>query len=524
LTAVLAVPLAGQEPNGNCGGGQHADNATVATQASITPQCAVAELRNLRLPDLRFTSVDYRATLPPSGAGSQPKAVDVSHVDVRGVIGGTIGFELMLPDGWNGRIVMGGGGGLVGTCDHHARGMLERGYATVGTDTGHVSPTPFTADWAHFNAEAQVNFGHLAIHRTIEVAKAIVKAYYKKSADYTYFMGCSTGGRQALMAAQRYPTDFNGIVCGGPVPSMTGEMATVIHYAQHFFPQPGDYAKPLLSEEDLRQLHQEVLNQCDHQDGVTDGILADPQACRFELAKVTWLNPGQRKAVEAVYEGPKANGVAIHPGVPLGSELEWYIWFAGSSPQFLDDHNAPNMSHLVGNQFCKYFIFSDERWDYATYDLANWTNDSRFASSFLDPLTTDLSAFRAAGGKLILWHGWSDGMATPFSSVRYYEEVEHRDPDVREFFRLFMLPGVGHCGGSVGPDQVDWLSIAAEWVEGGKAPECIIAQKLNATGSSTMGRPVYPYPVRAVYRGNGNWRDAANWGVECRNGAGSSGN
>ncbi len=175
LTAVLAVPLAGQEPNGNCGGGQHADNATVATQASITPQCAVAELRNLRLPDLRFTSVDYRATLPPSGAGSQPKAVDVSHVDVRGVIGGTIGFELMLPDGWNGRIVMGGGGGLVGTCDHHARGMLERGYATVGTDTGHVSPTPFTADWAHFNAEAQVNFGHLAIHRTIEVAKAIVK-------------------------------------------------------------------------------------------------------------------------------------------------------------------------------------------------------------------------------------------------------------------------------------------------------------------------------------------------------------
>jgi feruloyl esterase len=184
------TPLAGQERKSNCCGGQHEDTGTAAYQARMIPKMEIDDLRELRLPDLRLMSVDHRHTLPANDAVPNSKAVEVSHIDVRGVIGETIGFELTLPDRWNGRIVMGGGGGLVGTCEHHARGMLEGGYATVGTDTGHVSPTPFTADWALFHAEAQVNFGHLAVHRTIEVAKAIVMAYYKRSADFTYFIQC----------------------------------------------------------------------------------------------------------------------------------------------------------------------------------------------------------------------------------------------------------------------------------------------------------------------------------------------
>jgi feruloyl esterase len=171
------------------------------------------------------------------------------------------------------------------------------------------------------------------------------------------------------------------------------------------------------------------------------------------------------------------------------------------------------MSHLVGTQFCKYFIFNDENWDYSTYDLANWADDSQFVSAFLDPLDTDLNEFRAAGGKLILWHGWSDGMATPFSSVQYYEEVERRAPNIREFFKLFMLPGVGHCGGGVGPDHVDWLVEVAEWVERGSAPYRVVAQKLDETGVPKMSRPVYPYPLRAVYHGSGSTSDAVNWGL-----------
>ena len=514
LIVMSLTPLAGQEIKTNCCGGQHENTAMVASQARMTPKLEIDDLRELRLPDLRLTSVNHRHRLPANDAAPNSKAVEVSHIDVRGVIGEVIGFELMLPDRWNGRIVMGGGGGLVGTCEHHARGMLEGGYATVGTDTGHVSPTPFTADWALLNAEAQVNFGYLAVHRTIEVAKAIVTAYYKRSPDFAYFIGCSTGGRQALMEAQRYPRDFDGIVCGGPVPSMTGEMVTLIHYAQHFFPRPGEYDEPLLSEDDLGKLQQEVLAQCDKQDGVDDGILSDPRECRFELMKVARLNPEQRKAVQAAYGGPHANGVSIHPGVPLGSEAEWYAWFAGCSSQFFEEHNAPNMSQLLGTQFCKCFIFNDENWDYSTYDLANWKDDSQFVSAFLDPLDTDLGEFRAAGGKLILWHGWSDGLATPFSSVRYYEEVERCDSGVRDFFRLFMLPGVGHCGGGVGPDHVDWLALVAEWVERGNAPYRVIAQKIDETDVPKMSRPVYPYPLRAVYQGGGSWGDAANWGLK----------
>jgi pimeloyl-ACP methyl ester carboxylesterase len=518
LTVALLTPLAGHEQGTDCCGGQHEDTGTAGPEARVTPQTSIDDLAKLLLPDVRLTSVHHRETLPASDAIPNSKAIGVSHVNVHGVIGRAIGFDLNLPDRWNGRIVMGGGGGLVGNCEHAARGALEGGYATVGTDTGHVSPTPFTADWALFDAEAQVNFGHLAVHRTIEVAKAIVTAYYKRPADFTYFMGCSTGGRQALMEAQRYPRDFDGIVCGGPVPSMTGEMATVIHYAQHFFPHSGEYGNPVLSEGDLRKLQQEVLDQCDGQDGVEDGILDDPRTCRFDLAKVAWLTPKQRKAIRAAYEGPHAGGASIYPGVPLGSEAEWHEWFAGYSAQFMEQHNAPNMSHLVGTQFCKYFIFHDDHWDYSTYDLAKWADDSKFVSAFLDPLNPDLDDFRAAGGKLILWHGWSDGMATPLASVQYYEEVERRDPDVRDFFRLFMLPGVGHCGGGVGPDHVDWLAVVAKWVERGNPPFRIVARKRDETGVSKMSRPVYPYPLRAVYRGSGSANDAANWELKASGG------
>lgn len=230
------------------------------------------------------------------------------------------------------------------------------------------------------------------------------------------------------------------------------------------------------------------------------------------------MTPKQREAVRAAYEGPRADGASIHPGVPLGSEAEWNVWFAGSSAQFVEKHNAPNLSHLFGTQFCKYFVFHDGNWAYSTYDLAKWPDDSKFVSSFVDPLDPDLADFRAAGGKLILWHGWSDGMATPFSSVQYYEEVERRDPDVRQFFRLFLLPGVGHCGGGVGPDHVDWLAEVTEWVERRNAPYRIVAQKLDEAGVPKISRPVYPYPLRAVYRGSGSENDAANWELNTNGG------
>jgi feruloyl esterase len=463
------------------------------------------------LPDVRLTSVLHCPQFHEAESEGPSKPAASPHLQVDGVIGGNIGFELLLPEQWNGRIVMGGGGGLVGNCQHQARDSVTLGYAAVGTDTGHVAPTPFTADWALNDVEAQLNFGYLAVHRTIEVAKSIVAAYYGKRADYAYFIGCSTGGRQALMAAQRYPEDFDGLVSGAPVVSMTGEMATLVHYAQHFCPQPDTFDEVPLDRDALERLRREVLAQCDNQDGLEDGILDDPRRCRFDVTKLTWLTPRQRKLVQAAYDGPKSNGVTIHPGVPLGSEADWHEWFAGRSSLIPEDNPAPSMSFLIGTDFCKYFVFADEDWDYASYDLGRWERDSRLVASFLNASDTDLRRLRAAGGKLVMWHGWSDGMATPLTSVQYFEDVEKRDPRVRDDFRLFMLPGVRHCGGGNGADQVDWLATIVDWVEHEKAPFRIVTRRLAADGSPSMTRPVYPYPLQAIYVGTGNSDEAANF-------------
>jgi feruloyl esterase len=483
----------------------------------IGPRLGPNDVTKLSLPDVRITSVVCRCQLSKTNAEPGSKPIAAPHVEVCGIIGGTIGFELLLPNEWNGRIVMGGGGGFVGNCQHHGRSSVARGYATVGTDTGHLSATPFTADWALNDVEAQINFGYLAVHRTIEVAKAIVAAYYAKQAQFSYFMGCSNGGRQALMEAQRYPKDFDGIVSAAPAVSMTGEMVTLVHYAQYFFPTPSKFEAISLSEDDLKRLQQEVINQCDEQDGVKDGILDDPRRCRFDLSKLTWLTPKQRELIQAVYDGPQSNNVSIHPGVPLGSEADWREWFAGRSLQLPEGNLAPSMSFLFGTHFCKYIVFGDANWDYSAYDLANWTRDSRLVASFLNASNTDLSRFRGAGGKLILWHGWSDGMATALTSVQYFEDVEKRDPQVREFFRLFMLPGVLHCGRGTGPDQVDWLATIVGWVERERTPYRIVASKLDDDGNVIMTRPLYPYPLRAVYKGSGNKYEAANFAVAAEN-------
>jgi feruloyl esterase len=474
----------------------------------------VAAVKGLRLPDVRIlTAVHHEANKAAIGnnAGRRLGPIGVAHVDVKGIIGGVIRFELLLPDEWNGRFVMGGGGGFVGRVSNFARHSINEGYATVGTDTGHQWPSGSQAGWALDNIEAQVNFGHVAVHRTAEVAKAIIAAYYSSEIKYSYFFGCSTGGGQALIEAQRYPDDFDGIISAAPVVSHTGLAAARVYNAQHFFPDPNKLDKPLISQQILQRLQAEVLSKCDADDGVKDGILDDPRKCRFDLSQFAGVTPEQRQALQSLYDGPRNENGQIYPGMPLGSEGRWYLWKAGAIPGVLARDKVPNPGFALGVDFCKYFVFNDPNWDYSTYDFSSWEKDSHLVDTFLAADNPDLSGFKSSDGKLILWHGWSDGPLTPLASIEYFEEVEHRDPDVRDYFRMYLLPGVTHCRGGAGPDTVDWLTTMVRWVEKGMAPHRLIARKIDKAGQTTMTRPLYPYPLRAIYKGNGDTNQAMNF-------------
>src|SRR6516225_3688922 len=227
--------------------------------SQTTNHISVEALRQLRLPDVTLDSV--KPVIPDT----QRRANAAAYVEVKGIIGGHIQFELLLPDTWNERFVMGGGGGFVGTIQNAARNSVNQGYATVGTDTGHQSEPGYLAGWALDDLEAKVNFGHLAVHRTAEVAKALIRACYGKDAAYSYFVGCSRGGGQAMMEAQRYPQDFDGIVAGAPAFNWTGIAATMVSIAKALYPDPAHLDSTVLSKEALQKLQAAVLEQCDAQ-------------------------------------------------------------------------------------------------------------------------------------------------------------------------------------------------------------------------------------------------------------------
>jgi feruloyl esterase len=229
-----------------------------------TNHTTIEDLRRLRLPDVVLESATHVAT----------------YVEVHGVIGGDVRFELLLPDAWNGRFVMGGGGGFVGTVQNSARYSVNSGYATVGTDTGHEWQPGYMAGWALDNLEAKLNFGYLAVHRTVAVAKALIRGYYGSDPAYCYFTGCSRGGGQAMMEAQRFPEDFDGIVAGAPAFDWTGFAAGDVAIAKALYPSPEHLDQTSLDREALRKLQQAILDQCDAQDGLKDGVVQDPPSAQ----------------------------------------------------------------------------------------------------------------------------------------------------------------------------------------------------------------------------------------------------
>lgn len=448
--------------------------------------------------------------------GEQP-----AHCKVAGVIGKEIRFELLLPDAWNGRFVMGGGGGFVGSVQNtaqtsvmHGGTALERGYATAGTDTGHQGGGT-DASWALDNPERELDFGHRAVHRTAEASKTLVRRHYGRDADRSYFIGCSRGGGQGMMASQRYPRDFDGIVAGAPAYNWPGIGAAFVQTQQKIYPDPGELAAPVITNANRALLAREILAACDALDGVEDRLIDDPRRCAFDPAKLPrcpddeggpdCLTQRQLAAIQEIYQGPVVDGLQVHPGFPLGGETDfggWDTWITGRPNAF--GPGQPSLHFAFGTNLFKYIIYDDPSWDYSAYQFANWDQDTARAAEILNATTTDIRPFAATGGKLILWNGWSDSAITALGTIRYYEGVLATDADARDYARLFLLPGVLHCAGGPGPDRVDWLSAIEGWVEKGEAPERLLASRVDGNGKLILTRPLCPYPLVAIHDGKGD--------------------
>lgn len=459
------------------------------------------EIINIRLPDVTISQAELV---------QEP----VPHCKVTGIIGTEINFELLLPEQWNSRFAMGGGGGFVGAVQNVAASSISEGYATAGTDTGHKG-IGLKADWALNHMERQVNFGHLAIHRTALSTKAIIEQYYCAPVEYSYFLGCSRGGGQAMMEAQRYPGDFDGIVAGAPAFNWPATAAEFIQNTQAIYPNPDDLEHPVITLANLELLQSLVLEHCDALDGIRDRIINDPTDCDLEniaFPRCTDETPAddcftseQLEAIKTVYSGVNLENHVVYPGFPPGGENEpggWREWITGPN-EGLMMLGFPSLHFGFGTEMFKYLVFQDPEWDYSTYDFSDFSKTTEYASSYLDATSTDYSAFKEHGGKMILYHGWNDPALSAYATINHYEEVKSSDPGVENYLRLFLLPGVLHCGGGPGPDQADWLELIRTWVEEGTAPERVILTKVE-DDSIIMTRPVFPYPEKAIWDGKGD--------------------
>jgi feruloyl esterase len=492
----------------------------------------------------RCVSASFPALPDVSIASVSKEAHPAPHCKVAGVIGRNIRFELLLPNAWNGKFVMGGGGGFVGSVMNTALmyGPIQSGYATVGTDTGHQGH-PLDASWALNDMEALVNFGHLAVHRTAVTAKALIAAYYRKPISRSYFTGCSRGGGHALTSAQRYPDDFDGVVAGAYAFDWTGIALHATRISQVMYPDPKNLQQAVIGLAEQTLVESSYLSACDALDGLKDGILNDPRQCKFDVASLqckgektdSCLTAEQINAFKIVYDGPKDSaGNKLYYGFPFGGETapggwsRWitgglkYLELAGEFQAGVDSggFNAPPVpSNLFGfgNSIMRYFVYNDPNWSYKGFDFSTYSKDSARVAETLNATNPDLSAFRARGGKMILYSGWSDNAQSGLAMVGYYDSLLSHDPTVAKDSRLFMMPGVEHCIGGPGPSWVNLLTEIDRWVETGIAPDRVTAHWLDDKGQPSGSRPVCAYPVVAKYDGKGDPRDASSFSCKAEN-------
>jgi hypothetical protein len=446
-----------------------------------------------------------------------------------------IEFEVWMPaTGWNGRFAGIGNGGFAGSLTLSGMAQeLRRGYATATTDTGHKADVTPGATWALGHPQKVIDFGYRAIHETAVAAKTLIAAFYGEGPPkHSYFNSCSNGGRQALMEAQRYPEDYDGIIAGAPANYWTHLLLEGAYLAQAVAEDPAAFVPPLK----MAAIEAATLSACDAGDGLKDGLISDPRTCHFDPATLLCKGEDNERCLTApqvsflrkVYGGPRnAKGQPIYPGYSPGGEGGaggWVSWITGTAPRKSEGYG-------FSSQFFSQMVYENAEWDYSKFDAEREVKaaDAKLAS-VLNSTSPDLRKFKDRGGKLILYHGWSDAAIPPVNAIEYYDSVASKmgAATAESFVRLYMVPGMQHCGGGPGPNyfwssdpkargdaQHDMEEALESWVENGPAPGPIVAVKFKTAGGAgrpvERTRPLCPYPQEAHWNGKGSIDEAANF-------------
>jgi hypothetical protein len=536
-----------------------------ATGAGSSDKCA--QLAHLTLPSARITTAKTYAAGTFVGPPQFFTGADLSAfyiklpafcrviIDAKPSADSDIKIEVWMPvDRWNGRLQGLGNGGFAGWIDTDELGAaMANGYAVTATDAGHTASPNDDPTWALGHPEKVIDFGHRGIHEMTRVARLVVERFYGSAPRHAYFAGCSDGGREALMEAQRFPGDFDGIIAGAPANFWTHLLAAAAWTQQALLETPQSYIPPAK----LPAVQAAALAACDLvEDGVQDSIVADPRDCHFDPTVLqctgadsnACLTGPQVTALKKIYAGPHnpRTGELIHPGYEAGAEApaaSFTLWETG--PSLASIGNA--LLNQFSVNFFRFMVFDDSAYDIRHF---NFDSDMTFTdhksvngqslASVLNSNNPDLSAFQSHGGKLIHYHGWNDPAIGARNSINYYESVASAQRPgkghgkgedkvglrrTQDFYRLFMVPGMLHCGGGPGPNNFgqgtpladadhDVVKALEQWVEHGIAPDRIVSTKFvndNPASGVALTRPLCPYPQVALWTGIGDTNDAANF-------------
>jgi len=497
--------------------------ATIPVVAQIGPPSAgtaCTSLAALTIPTVTIKSANLVAAgpfTPPSSADAPATTVSLpAHCRIEATARPTsdseIKFEVWIPpvDAWNGKLEGVGNGGYSGALGYAAMAAgLRRGYAVTSNDTGHTGDD---MKFGQGHPEKIIDWAYRAVHVTTDAAKLIVRNAQGRFAERAYFVGCSTGGHQALSEAQRYPDDYDGIIAGDPAHN---RIRQTFGFLNSWIATHGADGKPIVTPAKLSMVTKAAVDACDAVDGVKDGVIDDPRRCHFDPAKLlckagddpSCLTPPQAEAVRKMYDGTKnARGETIFSGWPRGSENFGERAIEGWGRYVV----SPTEPMRV--EFFRYFLFHDPNWDYRTIDLDRDLAYAEQKMGFMSATERDLTPFKKSGGKLLIYTGWADPVVPPLDTIAYYEGVMKTMgiDKTRDFLRFYLAPGMGHCGGGPGPNQFDVLGALEQWVEKGVAPDRIIASH-STGGKVDRTRPLCPYPLVARPKGAGNTDDAANF-------------
>jgi feruloyl esterase len=491
--------------------------ALLAATAHAATPCAELS-QQLRLPNVTITlavEVPAGGLKLPGGAGGGGPPANYSALPAFCRVAGTIRpsadsdirMEVWMPlAGWNGKYVGGGNGVWAGSIAYGDMVTpLSRGYATAASDVGHQG-SPFDASFLAGHPEKLIDFGYRATHETAVAAKAIINAFYGNAPARSLYVSCSTGGRIGLMEATRYPEDYDGISATAPANPMVPLMVSSLWTGNATMNDPASR----MPAPKFALLQKAALAACDASDAVQDGIITNPPACRFDPGVLQCkdadgpdcLTAPQVAAVRAIYAGPgnPRTGKLIYPGFSVGSEAQITVLTMGQEP------------FPVATSYFRGPVFNDPNWNFRSFDYDHDVDRAlAFGSAAIDVQPTGLDRFIAQRRKLLLSHGWADGVIPAQSTVNFYEAL-HKDignRKARDGVRLFMVPGMGHCAGGSGPSNIDYLGAIDNWVETGRAPEQLTAS--NPPGAQARTRPLCAYPKVAKYSGTGSTDEMKNF-------------